>query len=197
VVKEAGVALIRRIIYRISVPLLPHTWEDGFQLAMFVAGDEEQFFAATREALKLIRNNDPRRYARLKNDLRRIALVRAGGEFYDAGIRTYMMNSACLESRTPPELAAAIVHEGAHARLHSCGVRCRDRDRVESFCVRQEVAFAKTLPNSSVLISSIRERMRDPWWSESQLADRYERYLRGLGAPRWLARLGRKFSSFD
>lgn len=77
-VKEAGVALIRRIIYRLSVPLLPHTREDAFQLAMFFVGDEQQFFVKTRAALKLIRDNDPRRYARLKKDLRRIALVKAG-----------------------------------------------------------------------------------------------------------------------
>jgi hypothetical protein len=189
-----GINVLRRMLLRLGSNFLPHDSIDGIELVLLFPGEPDTFFAKTRLALSLIRERDRRRYHRITQDLRRIALAKVGGEYYDIGIRTYVMDLSCLQARSPIDIALTIVHESTHARLRKCGIQTtkENRSRVEHVCLGQESAFAARCPDAAELLQRIEAKKRDPWWAESQVADRYDQYLRGLGLPTWFIRARRR-----
>ena len=105
---------------------------------------------------------------------------------------------ALAEPTSPEMIAATIVHEAAHARLHRCGIGDEEdlRGREEAVCVRRELAFAARLPNGE----RVREQAeRDLEWcstrglwtdqalSEGRRSGEIE-LLRHLRLPDWLVR---------
>jgi len=102
-------------------------------------------------ALQTIQQFDPRRFRRLRSDIHRLWVVRypcRGAFFPDQRICMVELTFLARPDMTPAQVAASIVHEGAHARLFSARVK-RERltpAREERFCRRAEVAFAHTLP---------------------------------------------------
>jgi len=55
---------------------------------------------------------------------------------------------------TAAQVAATILHEGMHARLHALGfpLEMEDRARQERFCRRAEVEFGRLVPNGAAVI---------------------------------------------
>jgi hypothetical protein len=103
------------------------------------------------EALALIERHQPWRLAHLRRDARRIRVARFAcrGAFFPDD-RTVLTELTFLARRdiTAAPVAASILHEGVHARVHAMGVQ-RDDDgmaREERLCRRAELAFGQALP---------------------------------------------------
>ena len=105
-------------------------------------------------ALALIERQQPNRYAHFRRDVRKLWITRypARGVYFP-GERTVMAEVTFLNRPdiSTAQLAASILHEGVHARVHRMGVRLgfsrkwpmADEERL---CRRAEIAFARTLP---------------------------------------------------
>ena len=101
------------------------------------------------EALALIERYQPWRLRHLRRDLRQIAIVRypcRGAYLPDE--RTCITELTFLARRdiTAAPVAASIVHEGIHARIHRKGVRVDHLAREERICRRAELDFGQSLP---------------------------------------------------
>ncbi|HWO40207.1 MAG TPA: hypothetical protein VNO43_00190, partial [Candidatus Eisenbacteria bacterium] len=74
---------------------------------------------------------------------------------FNSAIRACQLDSWHVrdEAVSASELAAAIVHEAAHARIDRC-VPYREelRDQIEAACIRRELAFARQLPDKDGLV---------------------------------------------
>jgi hypothetical protein len=103
------------------------------------------------DALALIEQHQPWRLAHLRRDIARFWVVRypCRGAFLPDS-RTCMTELTFLARTdiTPAPVAASILHEGMHARVHAMGVSPHGRDsaREERLCRRTELAFGESLP---------------------------------------------------
>lgn len=114
------------------------------------------------EALALVERHQPWRLAHLRRDVRRIRVARFASRgaffFHD---RTCLTELTFLARRdiTAAPVAASIVHEGVHARVHALRRRLwrvpdselppttgTDAAREERLCRRAELAFGRALP---------------------------------------------------
>jgi len=101
------------------------------------------------EALALIERHQPWRLRHLRRDLRQIRVVRFPCRgAYLAGERTCITELTFLARRdiTAAPVAASILHEGMHARVHRMGAVHRDPAREERLCRRAELEFGRALP---------------------------------------------------
>ena len=107
-------------------------------------------------ALGLIERQQPNRFRHLRRDVRRLWVTRypARGVYFP-GQRTVMTEVTFLNrpDMSTAQLAASILHEGVHARIHQMGVRLGFQRKwpmaeEERLCRRAEIAFARTLPAS-------------------------------------------------
>jgi hypothetical protein len=103
------------------------------------------------EALDLIARYQPWRMAHLRRDLNEFLIVRypcRGAFFPDT--RTCMTELTFLARRdiTAAPVAASILHEGMHARVHAMRLHPASRDsaREERLCRRAELNFGHALP---------------------------------------------------
>jgi len=103
------------------------------------------------DALALVARVQPWRYRHLQRDVSQFWVVRypCRGAFFPAQ-RACMTELTFLARRdiTPATVAACIVHEGMHARVHAMGVDpvSRDRAHEERICRRAELNFGHALP---------------------------------------------------
>src|SRR3954465_3146194 len=99
---------------------------DGIDLVVRAAEhDAATFFEKTQQAFDLLRKADPRRWARIQRDLRRVVLISGGGEFFFTKLRAYVMDGPSLRLRSSLEIASSLVHEATHARLYRAGMEYR------------------------------------------------------------------------
>ena len=107
-------------------------------------------------ALALIERQQPNRYAHFKRDVRKLWITRypARGVYFP-GQRTVMTEVTFLNRPdiSTAQLAASILHEGVHARIHQMGVhlgfgRKWPMAEEERLCRRAEIAFARTLSSA-------------------------------------------------
>jgi hypothetical protein len=56
---------------------------------------------------------------------------------------------------TPSQIAATILHEAMHARLHRRGfpLQMADRARQERFCRRAEIEFGRAVPDGAAIVA--------------------------------------------
>jgi hypothetical protein len=107
--------------------------------------------ARFEEALTLIEKYQPWRLKHLRRDLRQFVIMRypCRGAFFPAQ-RTCMTELTFLARTdiTAAPVAASILHEGMHARVHATGVRPESRNiaREERICRRAELDFGLALP---------------------------------------------------
>lgn len=104
------------------------------------------------ESLALIERHQPWRLRHLRRDLRHIRVMRYPTRgAYLTEHRACMVELTFLARRDigPETVAATIVHEGMHARVHRMGVSeySRDRAREERICRRAELEFGQSLPS--------------------------------------------------
>lgn len=103
------------------------------------------------ESLALIERHQPWRLRHLRRDLKQIRVARfpSRGAYFPEH-RACLVELTFLARRDigPATVAATIVHEGLHARVHRMGVAetGRDRAREERICRRAELEFGQSLP---------------------------------------------------
>ena len=102
------------------------------------------------ESLALIERTQPWRLEHLRRDLARFWIVRypCRGAFFPES-RTCMTELTFLARRdiTAAPVAASILHEGMHARVHARGLGGVDLPREERICRRAELDFGLALPS--------------------------------------------------
>jgi len=170
----------------------PRRRVDGLELVDLTASDAaDYFFARVTDALALMRQQAPIAFGGIQRRLKRIALLAGGGEFYHRGLQAYVVDLPTLRKRSIPELALAIAHEAAHARIERFGIRYHPsrRARIEQICVRAERALAEKLPDNHVILARIAEKLSTQWWTEDSLHRRRLDQLSAHGTPAWLVRL--------
>jgi hypothetical protein len=103
------------------------------------------------EALGLIEHHQPWRLSHLRRDLAEFWIVRypCRGAYFPQSRRC--MTELTFLARTDitaAPVAASILHEGMHARVHQMGVAMESRDaaREERICRRAELDFGLSLP---------------------------------------------------
>lgn len=177
---------------RAIVLISPSQAADGLQLVD--ASDRahtDPAFPRVLRALELISKQDPKRYARLHRDLKRILVFTETGPEYWPELRACVLNRRSVDQESAIGLATTIVHEATHARLWHAGHRYPEhlRARVEQICTRAEVGFLRTIPGTEALVERVVERSTEEWWSEDALTKRYAEKLGAVGAPRWVVNL--------
>jgi hypothetical protein len=108
-------------------------------------------------ALALVAEHTPHRFRHLRRDVARVVVRRYPCRgAYDPSTGeclvelTFVVNPAF----NPAQVAATIVHEGAHARLHQLGftLDMGDRERQERFCRRAEIEFGRLVPGGELVV---------------------------------------------
>jgi len=115
------------------------------------------------EALGLIERYQPRRLSHLEHDLAEFWIVRfpcRGAYFPESRRCMTELTFLARTDITAAPVAASILHEGMHARVHNMGVSMESRDaaREERLCRRAELEFGLSLP--SELGAPVVERAR-------------------------------------
>ncbi len=109
-------------------------------------------------AISLIEQYQPWRLRHLRRDTDRIRIAAFPSRgVYFPGERTVVTELSFLAREaefTPAQVAASILHEGVHARVHEMAVHLgfdlatRDMAREERMCRRAEIAFGRALPEA-------------------------------------------------
>lgn len=127
---------------------------DGIGLAdMRKRGDS--FRQTLEQSLGLIREHDPRRYARIKRFVHWIvnrASIRGSSAGYDFGIRTCHIEfcddiPGLTREALPAFYACILVHESTHGLIESRSIQYRadHRERIERLCLKEQNRFASRL----------------------------------------------------
>ena len=170
---------------------------DGMRISALFATERPTLDRAAA-ALALIRQHDKRVLQRIRRDVKRIwiePLIAVSGAFERSTGR------CCLDDKfvaAAPilEIATTIIHEAAHA--HPCLRKLSGREalryRIERVCMRRELAFVRTLPDSPETLAE-RQRLQrylslpPANWSPKQRHKQRVAYvsaeLQKLGLPSW------------
>ena len=173
---------------------------DGLWIGASV-DDSEMADALRRleEALCVIRTHDPRRYRRLLRDVSRVwvRLLPNDRANYNRAAQACQLDTRFVldETVSSTEIACVIIHEATHARLEHRGIQYREalRHRIESACVREELRFARRLPDAVELQHRLQEWIEAPcdqqFWTNAAFEQRrVEGLVDGLlylGVPGW------------
>jgi hypothetical protein len=120
--------------------------------------DTAHVLARLDEACALIERYTPHYFRHLQRDfagfdVRRYAC--RGAYFFETRMCLVELTFTVNPRHTLPEIAATILHEGMHARLHALGfpLEMDDRARQERFCRRAEVEFGRLVPGGDVVLA--------------------------------------------
>lgn len=188
-------AALRSALLRFLVLTCPRRQVKGFEVVDLCGSGELEFLCTkVREALQLIETHDPTRFARLRRDLKRFALIAGGGEFYHHGLRAYVMDVPNMKTRSVPELAITVVHEGTHARLALAGISTKrgNVERIEHICTEAAASFAEKIPGGQSLATHLRAQLSTRWWAHDAMRARRLEQLRASGLPDWILGLYRR-----
>ncbi len=176
---HVGMLLSRRIAFE-GIVVTDMTLDEG--------GSAQ--FAKVAAALQLIRTTDPRRFFRLRRDVKRVVLSPAAGSAgeYWPHFDALVLDSGYVKNVDQIAIAGTLVHEATHARLHQAGIpySLSLRERIERRCVAEEVAFVKHFPGSEGLVQGALERLKTAWWTGEHGRQQHDRVLDVLGTPKWL-----------
>lgn len=196
--------VVRRLIHALTKPpkigllrfiirLCPRIHSEGFEIIDFAESGSELPSLGTRigDAIRIIGERDPRRFARLRRDVDRFLIASVSGPEYIHPLRACMLSASFVQRASSEQLALTIVHEATHARLSAMGINYDYpiRERIERACVREEVDFAARLPCPQELVAEAAAKLDDPWWTEEREFERRLRQLEQLGRPAWYRRL--------
>jgi len=121
--------------------------------------------ARLERSLMLIRDYSPHHFRHLLRDFDHIIVKRfacRGAYFHGERACLVELTFSVNPNFSDAEVAATILHEAMHARLHALGfpLEMEDRARQERFCRRAEIEFGQQVPNGERVV----ERAR--WTSE-------------------------------
>jgi hypothetical protein len=149
------------------------------------------------DAISLIERYDPRTFEQLRQVFRAILVFGTPdihGRYWP-NLETCQLNDSYIShpATSPVDIAAVIVHETMHARLHRRGIHItyENRARVERVCIRAERAFALRVPDADAVVRQADRRLAYPsaiYTREAEL-ERRVHAGRQLGIPTWALRL--------
>lgn len=168
----------------------------GFEIVdLTVAQDASALFPVVSAALELIDRHDANRLARMRRDVKRIALIRSHGS---AGEWWPVYGAVALDVEHVKHhrllsISMTIIHEATHARLAEHAALAatdrRRRERIERACVAQEIAFARRFPEASDLILGAKAKLDSRWWEQTSGRDEFDKRLEKANVPRWFRRM--------
>lgn len=157
--------------------------------------DTEQVLARLDEALALIERYQPWHFRRFRRDFAAIWVRRwpcRGAFLPEQRVCLVELTFLVNPEFAPVQIAATIVHEGMHARLHACGVQhtVENAARHERFCRRAEIELGRMVPGGEVVVARALASLELPDedvapaidWSLAQR--RMDEVDRGAGGPR-------------
>ena len=107
-------------------------------------------------ALGLIDQYTPYYGRHLRRDLAGLLVRRfacRGAFFADTGLCLVELTFCVHPDISEAQIAATILHEGMHARLHALSLASgADRAREERFCRRAEIEFGRLVPGGDVIV---------------------------------------------
>lgn len=119
--------------------------------------DTAQVLARLDRTLSLIERHVPHHFRHLKRDFSFIVVERfacRGAYFHEQRACLVELTFTVNPSFTDAEVAATILHEAMHARLHALGfpLEMEDRARQERFCRRAEIEFGLLVPGGERVV---------------------------------------------
>jgi hypothetical protein len=119
------------------------------------------------QSLGLIERYAPHHFRRLRRDFARIVIERyacRGAYFPDQHTCMVELTFTVNPDFTPSQIAATILHEAMHARLHRLGFQLEmaDRARQERFCRRAEIEFGLAVPDGAPIVQRAMAALREP-----------------------------------
>jgi hypothetical protein len=115
-------------------------------------------------SLGLIDRYTPHYGRHLRHDLSGILVKRyacRGAYFFDSRTCLVELTFCVNPTISLSQIAATLLHEGMHARLHALRSRLRnvDRAREERFCRRAEIEFGRLVPDGSPIVERALEAL--------------------------------------
>jgi hypothetical protein len=119
--------------------------------------DTGDVLARLDRALALIEHYVPHHFRHLKRDFAYIVVQRfacRGAYFHEQRACLVELTFTVNPEFSHAEVAATILHEAMHARLHELGfpLEMEDRARQERFCRRAEIEFGLLVPNGERVV---------------------------------------------
>ena len=163
--------------------------------------DTAQVLARLDAALELIERSSPHHYRHLRRDFSKILVQRyacRGAYLTDQRACLVELTFTVNPNFTEAQIAATILHEAMHARLHRLGfpLDMPDRARQERFCRRAEIEFGQSVPGGSPVVERALAALQaadadvapaiDPALAARRVA---VADLQALDAPVWLKRI--------
>jgi hypothetical protein len=117
----------------------------------------EDIVARLRRTLAMIQQYVPHHFRHLERDFAMIVVERfacRGAYFHEQRACLVELTFTVNSDFSDAEVAATILHEAMHARLHRLGfpLEMEDRARQERFCRRAEIEFGRLVPNGDRVI---------------------------------------------
>ncbi|HET7615086.1 MAG TPA: hypothetical protein VFK26_14280 [Gemmatimonadaceae bacterium] len=123
--------------------------------------DTGEVIARLERSLALIEQYVPWHFRHLRRDFAGIVVERfacRGAYFHEQRACLVELTFTVNPQFSDAEIAATILHEAMHARLHILGfpLEMEDRARQERFCRRAEIEFGQLVPNGEAVVERAR-----------------------------------------
>jgi hypothetical protein len=123
--------------------------------------DTSAVVARLERSLSLIERSVPHHFRHLKRDFAYIVVQRfacRGAYFHEQRACLVELTFTVNPAFSDAEVAATILHEAMHARLHALGfpLEMEDRARQERFCRRAEIEFGMLVPGGDRVVERAR-----------------------------------------
>jgi hypothetical protein len=120
--------------------------------------DTNEVLSRLDRTLALIEQHVPHHFRHLKRDFASIVVQRfacRGAYFHEQHACLIELTFCVNPGFSDAEVAATILHEAMHARLHRLGfpLEMEDRARQERFCRRAEIEFGQLVPSGDRVIA--------------------------------------------
>ena len=136
-----------------GIPVVVHNTRPDIETADVVARLER--------SLGLIERYVPHHFRHLRRDFAYIVVQRfacRGAYFHEQRACLTELTFTVNPDFSDAQVAASILHEAMHARLHALGfpLEMQDRARQERFCRRAEIEFGMLVPNGAPVVERAR-----------------------------------------
>jgi hypothetical protein len=126
--------------------------------------DTGQVLRRLGNALALIDQLTPHYGRHLRRDFAGMLVQRyacRGAYFADTRLCMVELTFCVNQTITEAQIAATILHEGMHARLHALGfpLEMKDRARQERFCRKAEIEFGLLAPGGAAVVARARQAL--------------------------------------
>ncbi|WP_097140765.1 hypothetical protein [Rhizobium subbaraonis] len=187
---------IQQLVDFALMRLSKSTVVDGTWIGVFSDEDQDEVLTRVQAAFALIKTHDANRYKTVIASFDRVWISYLFGAVgrYLPELRRCQLDPVFVLSSPIEFIASTIIHETTHARLFEFGLpyTYENRHRIEKICIRQEMLFARRIPEAEELRKRISEKLLlDPeFWSKETSAERFRQAFveSDGGLPKWLRR---------